>query len=118
MIQNINDIRFNTAYEQTLFVIYLFVSCQSPEFGGNHVIEKFQLAGPVRLQRPVMIDSVDINGKAFDEQSLLSSPLTTDGGKTFSAGRSSSQVLRSPLRPCLLMPRQPPTSKPPLASPV
>ncbi len=70
-----------------LFSSFILLSIASlPSLAGNHVIEKFQLAGPVRLQRPVMIDSVDINGKAFDEQSLLSSPLTTDGGKTFSAG--------------------------------
>jgi len=70
-----------------LFSSFILLSVASlPSLAGNHVIEKFQLAGPVRLQRPVMIDSVDINGKAFDEQSLLSSPLTTDGGKTFSAG--------------------------------
>ncbi len=70
-----------------LFSSFILLSIASlPSLAGNHVIEKFQLAGPVRVQRPVMIDSVDINGKAFDEQSLLSSPLTTDGGKTFAAG--------------------------------
>ena len=46
-----------------------------PGLAGNHVIEKFTLAGPVSVQRPVMIDSVDINGNAFDEQSLLSVPV-------------------------------------------
>ena len=46
-----------------------------PGFAGNHVIEKLQLAGPVSVQRPVMVDSVDINGNAFDELSLLSTPL-------------------------------------------
>ena len=57
-----------------------------PGFAGNHVIEKLQLAGPVSVQRPVMVDSVDINGNAFDELSLLSTPLATNGGKTFSNG--------------------------------
>ncbi len=57
-----------------------------PGLAGNHVIEKFTLAGPVSVQRPVMIDSVDINGNAFDEQSLLSVPVATNNGKAFSAG--------------------------------
>lgn len=66
------------------FILLSVVSL--PGLAGNHVIEKFQLAGPVAVQRPVMIDSVDINGKTFDEQSLLSVPIATNGGKTFAAG--------------------------------
>lgn len=57
-----------------------------PGFAGNHVIEKLQLAGPVSVRRPVMVGSVDINGNAFDELSLLSTTLATNGGKTFSNG--------------------------------
>ena len=57
-----------------------------PGWAGNHIIEKFQLAGPVSIQRPAMIDSVDINGKAFDERSLLAAPVSTEGSKFFSFG--------------------------------
>lgn len=57
-----------------------------PGWAGNHIIEKFQLAGPVSIQRPAMIDSVDIYGNAFDERSLLAAPVSTEGSKLFSSG--------------------------------
>ena len=41
-------------------------------------VREFRLTGPFKVTRPVSVDTVDVNGKAFDESSMLSAlPLNT-----------------------------------------
>ena len=49
-------------------------------------VTSFKHVGPLPLQKPVVLDSTNVNGKAFDENSLLSTPLSLENvhnGKAF-----------------------------------
>ncbi len=58
-----------------------------PMFAGNHVVGSFRLNGPVALSRPFMLDSVDVNGKAFSDDAFLSCPLRESGTLTLASGQ-------------------------------
>lgn len=48
-------------------------------------VKTFRYAGPFAVQRPVMVDQKDVNGKAFDAASLLDVPVSlqlADAGRT------------------------------------
>lgn len=50
--------------------------------GVDHIIKKYWMAGPYPISRPVMLDSVDVNGKAFSDESLLTLPINGKGSIT------------------------------------
>ena len=51
-------------------------------------IGKFNLAGPYAVAAPFATDTVDVKGKKFDNNSLLSAlPLKAEAGSVFRAGR-------------------------------
>lgn len=57
---------------------------------GDHIIKQYGLVGPYAVSRPVMLDSIDVNGKPFSDEALLSLPLadnktTTGNGQALSA---------------------------------
>ncbi len=54
---------------------------------GNHVVGSFRLNGPVALSRPFMLDSVDVNGKAFSDDAFLDRPLLEKGTQTLASGQ-------------------------------
>lgn len=54
---------------------------------GNHVVGSFRLNGPVALSRPFMLDSVDVNGKAFSDDAFLDRPLLETGTQTLASGQ-------------------------------
>ncbi len=58
-----------------------------PMSAGNHVVGSFRLNGPVALSRPFMLDSVDVNGKAFSEDAFLCRPLCESGTRTLASGQ-------------------------------
>ena len=58
-----------------------------PALAGNHVVGSFRLNGPVALSRPFMLDSVDVNGKAFSDDAFLSRPLRESGTRTLASGQ-------------------------------
>ena len=58
-----------------------------PALAGNHVVGSFRLNGPVALSRPFMLDSVDVNGKAFSDDAFLCRPLQESGTRTFASGQ-------------------------------
>ena len=58
-----------------------------PAFAGNHVVGSFRLNGPVALSRPFMLDSVDVNGKAFSDDAFLCRPLRESGNQTLASGQ-------------------------------
>lgn len=58
-----------------------------PVLAGNHVVGSFRLNGPVALSRPFMLDSVDVNGKAFVEDASLCRPMRESGTQTFASGQ-------------------------------
>ncbi len=58
-----------------------------PVLAGNHVVGSFRLNGPVALSRPFMLDSVDVNGKAFVEDASLCRPMRESGTLTLASGQ-------------------------------
>ncbi len=58
-----------------------------PVLAGNHVVGSFRLNGPVALSRPFMLDSVDVNGKAFVEDASLCRPMRESGTLTLTSGQ-------------------------------
>ena len=57
--------------------------CFRPET--TFVVKEFNLSGPFAVTAPFGTDTVDVNGKKFDEKSLLSNlPLTSESTTTFS----------------------------------
>lgn len=54
---------------------------------GNHVVGSFRLNGSVALSRPFMLDSVDVNGKAFSDDAFLDRPLLETGTQTLASGQ-------------------------------
>ncbi|MFC2758738.1 S9 family peptidase [Hallella multisaccharivorax] len=67
--------------------IFLLTIFGLPVLAGNHVVSRFRLTGPVPLSRPLMIDSVNISGQRFSDDSLLCRPLTDTGARVFDAGQ-------------------------------
>lgn len=64
-----------------LMTIAIFAAVQA----GPVDIQRLRYAGPFSLKKPVILDSVDVNNKAFDPTSLLQTPLNlhlADEGKT------------------------------------
>lgn len=64
--------------KKTLILIALATGVLSAGAQVKTEIREFNMAGPFAVQAPVGIDSVDVNGRKFDEKSLL-------GGLTLSA---------------------------------
>ncbi len=58
-----------------------------PALAGNHVVGSFRLNGPVALSRPFMLDSVDVNGKAFSDDAFLCRPLRESGTRMLASGQ-------------------------------
>ena len=44
----------------------------------NIDVKSFRYAGPYAVQQPYMVDSVDVNSKAFAMKNLLDTPLSLD----------------------------------------
>ena len=61
-------------------------------------VTEFNMAGPFAVQAPVGLDSVDVNGKKFDEKSLLgglalsAEPTTVFSGKVLPSLKDSKSV--------------------------
>ena len=65
----------------SLLLLTTTVSAQDTTF----VVKEFNLSGPFAVTAPFGTDTVDVNGKKFDEKSLLSNlPLTSESTTTFS----------------------------------
>ena len=65
----------------SLLLLTTTVSAQDTTF----VVKEFNLSGPFAVTTPFGTDTVDVNGKKFDEKSLLSNlPLTSESTTTFS----------------------------------
>ena len=78
--------------KKTLILIALATGVLSAGAQVKTEIREFNMAGPFAVQAPVGIDSVDVNGRKFDEKSLL-------GGLTLSAQPTS--VFRGQVLPSL-----------------
>ena len=44
----------------------------------NIDVKSFRYAGPYQVQQPFLVDSVDVNSKAFAIKDLLDTPLSLD----------------------------------------
>ena len=65
----------------SLLLLTTTVSAQDTTF----VVKEFNLSGPFAVTTPFGTDTVDVNGKKFDEKSLLSNlPLSSESTTTFS----------------------------------
>ena len=65
----------------SLLLLTTNISAQDTTF----VVKEFNLSGPFAVTAPFGTDTVDVNGKKFDEKSLLSNlPLTSESTTTFS----------------------------------
>ena len=53
-------------------------------------VKRFKHIGPLPLQSPVILDSTDVNGKHFEETTLLNTPLSFDGVRQ---GKETSEVV-------------------------
>ena len=69
-----------------LTMVAVGVFCTAPVYGQTKSeIRQFNLAGPYAVSQPVVLDTVDVQGKAFAESSWLSAlSLTSPTDKTFS----------------------------------
>lgn len=74
----------------------MFLSLLAPTFGvqaSDHVITQYSLVGPYAVSRPVMLDSVNVMGVAFSDESLLELPLVgTANATTATNGQSLSAI--------------------------
>ena len=52
-------------------ILFGLLSVITVNAGDTLRVKTFQAVGPVALQRPLMVDSVDFEGKTFDAASLL-----------------------------------------------
>ena len=57
------------------FIVSAAIIAAQSALAGNIAVKEFRYAGPFILQRPVMVDSIDVNRKAFDVQALLDNPI-------------------------------------------
>lgn len=60
-----------------------------PSLAESQTVEKYLYAGPYAMQAPVMVDTTDVNGKAYAAASLLKSALNLDAVK---AGEERSDI--------------------------
>ena len=69
-----------------LTMVAVGVFCTAPVYGQTKSeIRQFNLAGPYAVSQPVVLDTVDVQGKAFAESSWLNAlSLTSPTDKTFS----------------------------------
>ena len=67
-------------------ILAVGVFCTAPTYGQTKSeIRQFNLAGPYAVSQPVVLDTVDVQGKAFAESSWLNAlSLTSPTDKTFS----------------------------------
>lgn len=49
---------------------------------GDHVVKQYNVVGPYAVSRPVMLDSVDVMGKPFSDESLLALPIGQAGNNS------------------------------------
>ncbi|MGN1229338.1 MAG: S9 family peptidase [Prevotella sp.] len=56
-------------------IISAAIMAAQSAFAGDIAVKEFRYAGPYVMQRPVMVDSIDINRKAFDVESILDTPI-------------------------------------------
>ena len=57
------------------FIVSAAIIAAQSALAGNIAVKEFRYAGPFIIQRPVMVDSIDVNRKAFDVQALLDNPI-------------------------------------------
>lgn len=69
-----------------LFVLMLASALTAQ--AGDYVVRQYKLVGPYTVNKPVMIDTVDVNGKAFSEESLLKLPLANSSKAKSGSNRS------------------------------
>ena len=57
------------------FIVSAAIIAAQYAFAGDIAVKEFRYAGPFVMQRPVMVDSIDVNKKGFDVESILDTPI-------------------------------------------
>lgn len=82
-----------------------------PSMAFSQNVTKFLYSGPHAMQTPVMMDTTDVNGKAYAESSLLKSAIDLDAVFATGTTLSSVQLAAGELSQPLLLPGSPDGSK-------
>ncbi len=72
--------------KKTLLIAFCGWAAMATQAADTLQVRQFRYTGPIAIQKPLMVDSVDFNGKTFDVNSLLQTPVSisqASAGETY-----------------------------------